>query len=456
MHKTFGAHKAAHELRMHGFDVLVINYVDTFNLDELNFIVKHAVSDKTLFVGISTTFLGHLTRPEKFWYNCLLPQGYEIDCEFVASVKCQNPNCKIVVGGTRANANFHHPLVDYVVIGYADVSVVMLAQHLQYGAFIGVKNYRNIYGKTVFEDRLAESFDFNHSTMTWCDDDVIVPGEVLPLEVSRGCMFACKFCSYTLNGKKKLDYLKDFDIIHDELLTNYEKYGIKNYRLLDDTFNDHEEKIDIMLDIVKRLPFQPNFFGYVRLDILAAKPHTIPKLFDMGLRYMFLGIETFNKKSGSIIGKGGDPAKLVQTIVNMKKQYGNQITLLGSFICGLPGESKLSVMKTMIKLRTREIPLDIVLYRPLNIVRKTAHWPWDSAFDLDFEKYGYKDLEPESKYPYIRWQNAHMTKTEALEMTRDFHEKFTPNPTDHILEDMDKIIDVYKTQLRKHLDNVQP
>jgi radical SAM superfamily enzyme YgiQ (UPF0313 family) len=30
--------------------------------------------------------------------------------------------------------------------------------------------------------------------------------KVLPIEIARGCIFKCKFCSYPLNGKQNLDF----------------------------------------------------------------------------------------------------------------------------------------------------------------------------------------------------------------------------------------------------------
>jgi len=453
--KPFGAHKIAHELRQHGLAVLVVNYVHLYSTQELKTIVDFAVSDQTLFVGLSNTFLNHNVIDNSIsvsvklqWFNSFLPQGAAVDDEFVGHIKSINKNCKIVIGGTRTHMNYNNKNVDYAVIGYADVSIVSLAKYLQNGTAIMVKNFKNIYGTYILEDNLAETFDFNNSTMTWCDDDVVVPDEVLPLEISRGCIFSCKFCSYRLNGKKSLDYLKNYDLIYDELLNNYRNYNITRYRLLDDTFNDTEEKIDIMLDIVRQLPFQPQFGGYARLDLLAAKPRTIQKLFDMGFRHMFFGIETLNRVSGSVIGKGGDPKKLVQTIIEMKQHYGDQITLHGSFICGLPEESKQSVIKTMSKLISRQIPLDSVSYYPLSILKKSAH-TWDSAFDLDFEKFGYEEIQSTEfdNAAIINWKNQHMTYTEAVELIQQFSTKFKGNPTSHLYVDDATLIDRYKQQL---------
>ena len=62
--------------------------------------------------------------------------------------------------------------------------------------------------------------------------------KILPLEVARGCIFKCNFCSFPLNGKGKGEAIRDFSYIRDELIENYELYGIEDYWLTDDTFND--------------------------------------------------------------------------------------------------------------------------------------------------------------------------------------------------------------------------
>ena len=210
--KPFGAHKVAHELRQHGFAVLVVNYLHLLSMQELKTIIDCSVSTETLFVGLSNTFLGHTqiknsaTISVNFqWFNAFLPDGPDADDEFVSHIKSINSKCKIVVGGTRTHPNYNNKNVDYAVIGYADVSIVQLACYLANGAPISVRNYKNIFSTYILEDDVAETFDFNNSTMIWCDDDVVVPGEVLPIEISRGCIFSCKFCAYRLNGKEALD-----------------------------------------------------------------------------------------------------------------------------------------------------------------------------------------------------------------------------------------------------------
>ena len=116
----------------------------------------------------------------------------------------------------------------------------------------------------------------------------ILKGETLPIEVSRGCIFKCKFCAFPLNGKSKLDYLRDPILIKEELQYNYEKYGTTHYFLSDDTFNDSTTKVEQIHKVVTSLPFKIKFTTYLRLDLLHAHQEQISMLEEMGLASPFL------------------------------------------------------------------------------------------------------------------------------------------------------------------------
>jgi radical SAM superfamily enzyme YgiQ (UPF0313 family) len=461
--KTFGAHKCAHELRLAGFRTLVVNHLHDFDLDELTKILDLSVGTNTLFVGFSNTFLDtklklhHSPHKSKTAFQSFLPRSSEIEQQFAEHLKTINPDCKIVVGGCRTFFDIYNPNVDYAVIGYADLSIVNLAQHLKSGTELK-KSRRNIHKIIVIDDSLAEGFDFANSSMQWCDDDIVIAGEPLPLEISRGCVFSCKFCNFRLNGKKNLDYLKQYETIKNELLYNYEKYNITAYRLLDDTYNDTKEKIDIMLDIVESLPFRPIFWSYIRLDLLAKHPETINKLVRTGIKWMFFGIETLNKKAGTLIGKGFDPDDQVNTIRHIKNIYGDQVHLHGSFICGLPEESKESINNTMNRLLSGDIPLDSVRYFPLYILKK-RYEVWHSQFGLDLTRYGFREITPPdgNLRETVNWESDIMNYEEAKKMCDMFNWDMVNHSKDFLtLSNTDpNFISKYKFRLFKHISRIE-
>jgi radical SAM superfamily enzyme YgiQ (UPF0313 family) len=451
--KTFGAHKCAHELRQAGFRVLVVNQLHYFNINELKNILTQTVDQNTLFVGFSNTFLQDEIIKTNF--DRFLPAGDAAEIEFTTHLKTINSNCKIVVGGTRTLFDTNNPRVDYAIIGYADLSIVNLAQHLKYNVPL-VKSFQNLNKIKILNDPVAEGFDFYNSTMSWCDDDVVVPGETLMLEISRGCVFDCKFCTHRLKGKQNLDYLKKYDHINQELVENYEKYGVTWYNLLDDTYNDTKEKIDIMLSMSKKLPFEPKFWAYVRLDLLSKHPETIDKIIDTGVISMFFGIETLNKRTGSIIGKGYSREEQIRTIQYIKNKYGDRVVLTGSFICGLPEESRDSIENTMQMLMSKEIPLDRVNFNPLKI-RRTKYEAWQSAFGLDMTKYGYTEipwpnLDDSKIYHDVNWKSNIMTFQEAIDMCNTFLKQYVPNTNNQkFWSYKPAYIEQYKKQLFEYI-----
>jgi radical SAM superfamily enzyme YgiQ (UPF0313 family) len=472
--KPFGAYKIAHELRVAGFSTLVVNHLEYFTVPELKEILVKAVGDNTLFVGTSNTFFSKLESGDSEQSvdgidgNCWLPGNYtrQEETEICDYIKALNPKTKIVLGGTRTYFNISNTNIDYVFIGYSDQSVVNFAHHLSRGDRL-LNSKKNLSKIIIIDDNVAKDFDFPNSSMVWTDDDIVLYGETLPLEISRGCIFSCKFCSYRLNGKQALDYLKDFDNIRNELIHNYERYGITCYRFVDDTFNDTEEKIDAILKISESLPFELKFWAYIRLDLLATRPHTIDKLYRAGLRSAFFGIETLNKKTGLLIGKGFDPDRTVETINKLKQTYGDNLYLHGSFICGLPEENLDSVSRTMERLLSREINLDSYLFYPLGLHSSGIH-TWESAFDMDMQKHGYsEDLDDnETNKRQIPWKNKYMTYRQAKLKVDEFikltaqqcrikptpiHTKLTGKGISNKTND-NMLISRYKKQLHKILN----
>ena len=425
MVKTMGPYKVASELRSAGFEVLVVHHLHVFSLNEIQHLLTHAVSDKTLFVGINNFFYGDLSQIKQqssggvelgiIPPGAILPHGIEYNTEIKQLIKNKNPNCKLVLGGPTAYDNADHAIFDYIVVGYAENSIVNLAQHLENTSVKLNKSYRSIYGPTVINDSKAEGYDFENCKLEYADHDGILPGETLTLEVARGCIFKCAFCSYPLNGKKKLDFIRSRDLILNELISNYNRFGTTRYIFCDDTFNDSVEKCRMIYEVSQQLPFKLEWWGYIRLDLLRAHPETIDWLFDSGLRSALFGIETLNPESAKIVGKGGDRDSLFAVVKKIKAKYGNTVNLHGTFIFGLPKESIESMQQTAEFLLSDDNPLDSWAVQPLNIKPANKNYSNDflSAIDRDFAKFGYENLgEAHSKgkgmYTLIKYPTGQM------------------------------------------------
>lgn len=446
MNKTMGPYKVAHVLRKAGFEVAVIHHLSVFSLKEIKHMLEHMISAATLFVGVNNVFYSNtgliIERPDghvefsNTESGAILPHGRDHNNSLREIVLGCNPRCKLVLGGPTARDIEANKYFDYVIAGFAECSIVNLAQHLLDPDVTLIKSRKSIWGFTVLEDTKAENYDFVMGDMKYQDHDVVQPGETLILEVSRGCIFKCAFCSYPMNGKKKLDYIRHRDLIQNEMIDNYERFGVTRYVFQDDTVNDSAEKCKMIWEISRSLPFKLEWFGFLRLDLLAAHRETADWLFDSGCRAAFCGIETLHPETARIIGKSGNYEKMFATLADLKSKYGNAISLHGAFIFGLPQEPVSSMQHTAEFLLDPGCPLDSWDVRPLSI--RPGNQNYDNGFlsDLDrnYQKYGYRDLGHKksdgSMYSHMRqefgqliWANDHTDRLEVEHMVTDLQQR---------------------------------
>ena len=426
IYKAIGAYKIANTLRQQGYNCLVVDHLHAFTLEELKQVIAKSVSINTLFVGFSTTFfnstLNSVNSDGSVTYrptlSGVIPQGIDFQNELIHYIKTINYNCKIVVGGTKAHANINDKNIDYSIIGYGEVSILSLANHLKSNTPI-LNSYKNLHGVTIVDNRTNEGFDFVNSRFEWQDLDV-GPASVLPLEISRGCIFKCKFCSYPLNGKQNLDFIRHTDILYEELQSSYDKYKVENFYILDDTFNDNEYKLDVLLQAIKRLSFQPKFWAYTRLDLIAQNNSLIDKLYDIGLRGIYFGIETLNKRTGLIIGKGFDRDKQINTITKIRNRFDNKVLMHGSFILGLPEEPIDSMRHTFNQLMDESIPLHTFIFHGLRL-SKSESVPFNSELGKNFKDYGYTEINNDANSTTVNWRNEHLDHTMAIGLANEFN-----------------------------------
>lgn len=436
--RMFGIARISQELRNAGYEVATIYYANLLSYEELCGTLTQLISAQTLFIGISNWLychphvaLPHLVSETshmletsesantEVYEHRMLPYRENLNTEFRKFVKSRNAECRLVLGGPSAADAPWHKGFDYVVIGYAEISVVNLVKHLHQGIPLE-KSYRSLHGFTVVNDAKAVAFDFAHSFTKYLPHDAILPNEVLQLEISRGCIFNCAFCGFPLKGKKKLDYLRDPAGLYRELIVNYENHGTTTYTFSDDTFNDSIEKLQMLNEISQKLPFQLEYWAYIRLDLLIAHPESVSLLFDSGLRACYFGIETWNPDTGKIIGKKADKQGQLRMIKSIKDRYGDAWVLEASFIAGLPRETKESLQCTIDTLLSDECRLDFCNMSAFFLKdQKFATNNFISKISQNPEQYGYRVTGRSGDL--LWWANDSLDFDTATKITTDFN-----------------------------------
>jgi radical SAM superfamily enzyme YgiQ (UPF0313 family) len=274
--------------------------------------------------------------------------------------------------------------IDHYIIGYADNSVIELTDYLS-------KKTSTDPGRIINSSDYLEPTVDNIST-NWSQHHVLT-NEALPLELARGCIFKCKFCSYPLLGKKKGTYIRSIDQVRDDMIAAWETHGTTGYYMTDDTFNDDNDKIEQLHKMFTSLPFKPQFSAYLRIDLLNKYPHQADLLTEMGLIGTFFGLETMQADSAKAIGKGMAPNKVKDRLYWLAERWKNKCNISSGFILGLPYDDIFYFNELIDWCMESDNPIQRIELYPLylfNHTDTTNKVPYLSEFSLNPEIYGYQ------------------------------------------------------------------
>lgn len=392
--KIAGPHRVATEVRKAGFTCQVIQMFTTFTAEELTQVCNKFINSDTITISFSTVFWGN---------NNIIIET--LIAKIVDHAKMVNKDIKVALGGPNGLSLLPRVNnIDAVFLGYSE------KQFTDYNISLrdktSIPEYTRKEDNAVIYDVTAsdQTFDFCRSQIIYQREDCIDYGEPMVIEVGRGCIFKCKFCAYPMNGKKKLDFIKDYTVLTEELIYNYENFGIYKYIISDDTFNDSTTKIKELHKVFTSLPFKIYFVCYLRLDLLYAHREQINLLKEMGMRSCNFGIESFHDRAASTIGKGLGGDKSKKFLKELKTElWGDQVKIQIGLITGLPHETYESYEETKQWILDPENLIDNVVSTALAIRNPIYDsYPYKSEFQLSAAKYGYYWPDPKS---ISNWKN---------------------------------------------------
>jgi len=380
LRRNLGAYRLATALKDSNYSTVVVDFIQHLSPEEIIKAIKPHLSDDTLWVGFSSTFfwnkqseISQTSSVDTMYYT-----KYDDVIKVLQYVK-EHSNAKLIYGGAKSPYFLEiDSLVDHYVLGNADNSILDIT-----GA---IKTNRHL--ESVIDSLNYPEPDVKNIPTRWTDFKVFT-GEALPIELARGCIFKCKFCSYPLLGKKKGTYLRDFDQVKDEMVQAWETHGTDTYYFTDDTFNDDNDKIETLHKLFTSLPFKLKFASYLRIDLINRYPHQAQLLQEMGLIGTFFGLETLQPDSAKAIGKGLHPNKVIDRLYWLNETWNNRVNIESGFILGLPHDS-MSYFNELITWSMKEDnPIHAIRFYPLSLVKGVPE-RYSSEFSLNHEAYGYK------------------------------------------------------------------
>ena len=428
--RSFGPYKIATFLRQHGYSVKCIDFLNSFSLSEVDQLIEKYVSDQTLAVGFSLSF-GNW-QFEKF----------EKDFFERAELIKQRAQKRVIVGGWKnTGKNFmdqarFNVLADHVFIDRCERSLLTLLDGIKSNKIdLVFKMNKVINAGKIFPN--SDEDDANLALILSKEDDDLFYGEPITVELSRGCIFDCTFCSYEKRGKKKLDYLIHEDPLYQMFKQNYENFGIVNYNAADPTVNDTVEKLEMIARVVDQLEFKPKFFSFLRSELLLRYPEQIDLLARIGYVGGAFGIESLHPQAQKSIRKKISYEDLISLLTSLNEKIPNFNSVL-LMIVGLPYETKEHFEQMLNKLIERRDLISHIMMFPLFLEHTDLeNIPHVSNFSLNAEEYGYVRSEVNGLGTWKN-ENNNMTWELANIFVREFAMKVskmhsTPIPRGFLL-----------------------
>ena len=413
-----GAYRIAHCLRQHNFDVEVIDYMMYWDLDSIGELLRSRKDIK--FIGISATWT-----------------VFDLKLEALINyIKSNYPDIILIIGGN----SIRNPALpaNYFIHGFGE-SAIMAVMNYEFGT--GKKPYGEPFADGWFIDAIHfyPSWQEEHYMADYEERDFLTPNDIVTFEMSRGCRFQCKYCSFPILGVKEDNSVNE-EVVYSFIKNMHDRWGISNFEIADETFNDRNSKLEKLARTVQRLDFKPNFNGFVRADLLHSHPEQVDLMLSARFWGHYYGLETFNHRAGKVIGKGLSPDIVKELVLNTKQRFTKELGMFRGtigMISGLPYETVDDLENSYNWLVSNWRDQSWIMWN-LSIPKINRNVK-PSTLTFDHAKYGYEEMTKEEieagmktvtrkedldilpfENPEIFWKNEHGTYFDFFEACRKY------------------------------------
>jgi len=169
--------------------------------------------------------------------------------------------------------------------------------------------------------------------------------EVLEVETSRGCPYACKFCYNALYNFRKFRAQEPGRVVANLKKLNRD-HGVEVFHFIDDAFFVNRARARGILEQVLRenLSIRMGFQG-IRIDTMADMPdEDLDLLYRAGGRFLQFGVESGSPRILEMIDKRIRIEQVHQQNRRLARYPG--LVPLYNLMCGFPGETRADLMQT--------------------------------------------------------------------------------------------------------------
>jgi len=353
--------------------------------------------------------------------------SFSADVKVAAALKALNPKLKIGMIGAKVAVEPEATLnasraIDFVARNEFDFTIKEVAEERDFGRITGL-SWRNADDIIVHNDDRAvlENMDSLPFVTPVYKRDLVIENyfggylkhPYISFYTGRGCKSRCTFCLWpqTIGGHHYRT--RSVGNVIEELVWAQKAFPqVKEFFFDDDTLTDNLPRVEALAREIGKL-------GIVwSCNAKANVPRsTLKVLKDNGLRLLLVGYESGNQKILHNIKKGMR-VDVARRFAKDCRELG--IVTHGTFILGLPGETKETIEETIrfaVEINPHTIQVSLAAPYPGTFLHKQAlenHWLVDENAELLTER---GTQVASLSYP-------HLSHSEIFQSVDDFYKRF--------------------------------
>lgn len=163
-----------------------------------------------------------------------------------------------------------------------------------------------------------------------------------PLLASRGCPFGCRCCSEAMYAKISRFRIRSVADVMEEVRWAVRRYGAREIQFGEPVFGLKKQWAHELCEAMESQSPRLSWSAVTRVDLVDGE--LLRQMSRAGCWNVLYGVESANQRSLELVNKRLDPAR-VHAAVQGTREAGMEVT--ASFIIGLPGEDRHSVLRTI-------------------------------------------------------------------------------------------------------------
>ncbi|RZB32577.1 MAG: hypothetical protein SRB2_04269 [Desulfobacteraceae bacterium Eth-SRB2] len=340
-----------------------------------------------------------IKKPDLVLMTSMMTYWYTGVQETIGVIKDIFPDVTIVLGGIYASLCYEHAL------NHSGAHRIVTGP--------GEKHILKMVGECTGFSVNAKFDPDNLDTYPYPAFELQRKINYIPLQTSKGCPFACKYCaSYYLNPKRMV---RNPESVVEEIRFRHEKYKVKDFVFYDDALLVDPEKHAVpLLEGIINAGLRVRFHTPNAVHIREISRQTARLMFQAGFKTLRLGLETTSLDIRNELDKKVTVTEFIRAVTCLK-EAGFDKNMIGVYLlAGLPGQQTEFIESSIRSVKQTGATPILAYYSP---IPKTALWDQavaSSRYNLESDPiFTNNAILPCQKEPFS-WQTiSHLKKLAA-------------------------------------------